>query len=357
MSRVDNWTGREDKLLIDTVLDFVRNGKTQLKAFEEVGDKIDRSPEACGFRWNKFIRREFEGQLAEAKKEWRKKKKGSSGKEVITPVVVKPREVKTVSVYDLEVKEFKGQRVVTFKDIDEVHDRPEGTAKRTFHQNKKHLIHGEDYFFLAKEGLEGVRKTYGLDNRVNEIYLFSETGYLMLVKSFTDDLAWEVQRKLVKNYFRVKEVVNQQVHSYMIMDPVERAKAWIKEQEEKQKIETEKLMLEQTVAEYQPKVSYLDTILESKDSVIVSQISEDYGLSAMALNKILHEENIQYKRNEQWLLYSEYKGLGYTESRTIPFIKPNGDRGTSLQTRWTQKGRLFIHNVLSNRGIKPLMDR
>lgn len=106
---------------------------------------------------------------------------------------------KIVSVNDqnIAVKEYKGRRVVTFKDIDAVHERAEGTARKRFNDNKKHFIEGEDYF---------VRKTdeaqteYGI-TAPNGLILITESGYLMLVKSFTDDLAWDVQRQLVKKYF------------------------------------------------------------------------------------------------------------------------------------------------------------
>ena len=105
------------------------------------------------------------------------------------------------------VKEYQGQRVVTFKDIDTVHDRPEGTARKRFNDNKKHFIEGEDFY---KTKLDEVRPFFGQTppngfNPKADIILITETGYLMLVKSFTDDLAWDIQRQLVNNYFNVKE--------------------------------------------------------------------------------------------------------------------------------------------------------
>lgn len=95
------------------------------------------------------------------------------------------------------VKEYEGRRIVTFKDVDAAHGRPEGTAKRNFNTNKEHFIEGEDYF---------VRNSYEAMNEFgitapNGLTLITETGYLMLVKSFTDDLAWAVQRELVNSYF------------------------------------------------------------------------------------------------------------------------------------------------------------
>lgn len=109
---------------------------------------------------------------------------------------------------EVMVKEYKGQRVVTFKDIDSVHERAEGTARKRFNDNKKHMLEGEDFF---KAKCSEVRPFFGqtLPNGFNpraNIVLLTESGYLMLVKSFTDDLAWKVQRQLVKSYFTVKKI-------------------------------------------------------------------------------------------------------------------------------------------------------
>ena len=106
---------------------------------------------------------------------------------------------------DLSVKEFNGQRIVTFKDIDMLHERIEGTAKRNFSDNKKHFIENEDYFKMTyKEFSTNFVPNSKGGNPNNEVVLLTESGYLMLVKSLQDDLAWKVQRELVNNYFRVK---------------------------------------------------------------------------------------------------------------------------------------------------------
>lgn len=106
---------------------------------------------------------------------------------------------------ELEVKEFQDQRVITFRDIDEVHERPEGTAGRNFNSNKDKFIAGTDYFHLSYEDL----RSTNFVERPNPqgLTLIAESGYLMLVKSFTDDLAWQVQRQLVNTYFRGKQLV------------------------------------------------------------------------------------------------------------------------------------------------------
>ncbi|MDE6776841.1 MAG: ORF6N domain-containing protein, partial [Oscillospiraceae bacterium] len=108
----------------------------------------------------------------------------------------------------LRIKEYQGKRVVTFKDIDAVHERPAGTASRNFRKHRNHFIEGVDFFKITPDEL---RRTLGgeMDERQqNDIILITETGYLMLVKSFRDDLAWSVQRQLVSTYFQVKQMLD-----------------------------------------------------------------------------------------------------------------------------------------------------
>lgn len=103
---------------------------------------------------------------------------------------------------EVAVKEFKGQRVVTFKDIDAVHERPEGTARKRFNDNKKRFIDGEDYFKIsASEFRTHFNPAYS-KQATEDITLITEQGYLMIVKSLTDDLSWKVQRQLVSSYFK-----------------------------------------------------------------------------------------------------------------------------------------------------------
>ena len=106
----------------------------------------------------------------------------------------------TINNQDLALRQYNGQMVITFKDIDLVHNRPQGTAGRNFRVNKKHFIEGEDYFKIQPDEIRRV----GIKSPNGGIVV-TESGYLMLVKSFTDDLSWKVQRQLVKTYFRYKK--------------------------------------------------------------------------------------------------------------------------------------------------------
>lgn len=107
-----------------------------------------------------------------------------------------------VKINDTELKviEFKDQRVVTLAQVDDVHDRPEGTARRNFNEHKHRLVEGEDYFVRNSYEARAMGFT-----APNGLTLITEQGYTMLVKPFTDDLAWQVQRQVVTGYFRAKK--------------------------------------------------------------------------------------------------------------------------------------------------------
>lgn len=113
----------------------------------------------------------------------------------------------------------------------------------------------------------------------------------------------------------------------------------------------------QVIADFQPIKQYVDTILSSNGVMATSQIAADYDISARKLNKILHEEGIQRNVGGQWILYQKYRGKGYTKSETIPITHSDGTPGTKMFTKWTQKGRLLIHEILTKRGILAAMDK
>lgn len=115
-------------------------------------------------------------------------------------------DVITIEDTEMQIREYNGQRVVTFKDIDTVHQRPKGTARNAFNRNRKYFINGEDYITLKpgeQENIGNVRLTYIPQKGIT---LLTETGYLMIVKTFTDDLSWQVQRQLVNGYFAARNI-------------------------------------------------------------------------------------------------------------------------------------------------------
>lgn len=186
----------------------------------------------------------------------------------------------------------------------------------------------------------------------------TEEAFTLIVFSYNTKEAVQTKIKFIQEFKRMRlELERLKSPSYLIDDPIKRAEKWIEEQKQKQQLEVKTLMLEQQVAESAPKVTYYDEILKSKGLVTITQIAKDYGMSGQALNDLLHKDGIQYKQSDQWLLYSKYQDKGYTKSETQNYRKSNGEIGTKLHTKWTQKGRLFIHQILGKRGILPVMDR
>lgn len=117
-------------------------------------------------------------------------------------------EVITIENTEMQIREYNGQRVVTFKDIDTVHENKSGTARRNFNRNKKHFIDGEDYFSLTKKNSNETNSYIRNITVPNKgITLLTESGYLMIVKSLNGDIAWKVQRQLVNSYFKVKQEI------------------------------------------------------------------------------------------------------------------------------------------------------
>lgn len=111
----------------------------------------------------------------------------------------------TVENTEMQIREYNGERVVTFKDIDTIHQRVKGTARNAFNRNRRHFVKGVDYVTLKpdeQENIDYVRLTYIPQKGIT---LLTESGYLMVVKAFTDDLSWQVQRQLVNTYFKAKE--------------------------------------------------------------------------------------------------------------------------------------------------------
>lgn len=119
-----------------------------------------------------------------------------------------------------------------------------------------------------------------------------------------------------------------------------------------QVVEQQKLIEEMT-----PKANYVDHILESKSLMATTQIAKDYGMSAVRFNRILNDMKIQYKVNKQWVLYSKYQNCGYVHSKTIDITRSNGDPDVTMQTQWTQKGRLFLYEELKKNGIHPVIEQ
>ena len=224
-------------------------------------------------------------------------------------------------------------------------------------------------------GLQAAAVTRRLEKDVISSHTLLTSGGYQVLNFVTEDGLYDVildSRKPEAKRFRkwvTSEVLPtiRKHGAYMTKDTLERAIAepdfliqlatTLKEEKAKrleaeQQCEAQK----QIIGEMEKKVSYLDLILSSTSTMTITQIAQDYGMSGQRMNKLLHGLRIQYKIGEQWILYAEYKDKCYVSSETIHFMTNEGVPCTTLNTKWTQKGRLFLYDILKKEGVLPKME-
>lgn len=165
---------------------------------------------------------------------------------------------KLINGHTIEAKEYNGKRVITFKDIDEVHERKSGTARKRFNDNKQWFVEGEDYFRISASVFRTLIGEMN-ERHQTDVVLVTESGYLMIIKSFHDDLSWQLQRILVNSYFKAKEM---QSENYDDLSPMLRM--FIQQERQMKAMQTEiadtKAQLEITQTENQKHSERLNTI-------------------------------------------------------------------------------------------------
>lgn len=260
---------------------------------------------------------------------------------------------------NLQVVETNNQRVLTTAQIAEQYGTTADRISKNFSANKVRYTEGKHYYCLTGDDLKAFKDDFLNSELVkpnaSSLYLWTEKGALLHAKSLNTDQAWQAYEVLVDTYFSVREQAA--MDSYMIADPVKRAERWIEEQREKQQLETTVAVQEQQIAELQPKASYYDVVLNCKDLLSITCIAKDYGKSGVWLNRYLNQNGVQYKQGQNWLLYQKYAEKGYTSTKTQTFPGADGQQHTKVHTYWTQKGRLFIYDLLKTNGLLPLIEQ
>lgn len=208
----------------------------------------------------------------------------------------------------ISIKEYKGQRVVTSWDIAKVHKREPREINQNFNYIKSRLILNEDYYLIPKEKLAESKILIQefIPNNVKEIPLFTEQGYLMLTKTFNDNLSWEVQRLLVKSYFTLKEVVESQSQSKFKLPATypEALRELATTIEEKEKLEREN-------KEMKPKVEFADTfLLNAKKDISMGEFAKltekEFGIGRNKMFELLRNLGILMKNNLPYQQYMKY---------------------------------------------------
>ena len=208
-----------------------------------------------------------------------------------------------------------------------------------------------DDFFIKQTYTAGTGKQY-------KRYDITKQGCEMVANKLTGEKGILFTAEYVKRFNEMEQADAAAARdSYMIEDPIARAQAWIRERQQYNDDITEVEKSKQLIGELKPKADYTDRILNSKSLVSITQIAKDYGMSGKAMNGKLHELGIIYKLGSQWLLYSRYQAKGYTHSETVDITHSDGRADVVMNTKWTQKGRLFLYQRLKKHGILPVIEQ
>lgn len=195
-------------------------------------------------------------------------------------------------------------------------------------------------------------------------YSLNKEECLYIATKFND----EARAKLIKRW---KELEEQHQKPSVPQNYLEALKSLVKAEEEKQQLALENkkqqeqiltisktnMELGNKITEMLPKVSYYDKILQSNATMTVTQIAQDYGMSAMRLNKELESMRIQHKVRGQWILFAQFLEGGYVHSRAVDIVRSDGRHDVKYNTEWTTKGRIFLYESLKAKGILPLIEQ
>ncbi|MGG5343997.1 phage regulatory protein/antirepressor Ant [Enterococcus sp. AZ192] len=195
---------------------------------------------------------------------------------------------------------------------------------------------------------EGIKQdSYNRDRRV--IYM-NRDGFSLLAMGFTGKKALKFKLQYIEQFNKMENHIKRQLpntYKEALLQLVEQVEA-------NEKLEERALVAEQINLELRPKATYYDLILQNDSLISITGIAKDYGWSAKKMNEFLHQLGVQFKQSKTWLLYQKYADKGYTQSKTSVV---NGGKNTVMHTYWTQKGRLFIYDLLKKEGYLPIIER
>lgn len=242
----------------------------------------------------------------------------------------------------IEVKYENNQMIVSSVEV-----------AKNFHKRHKHVLQIIRELLGVDENSASLfyESSYIHEQNKQEfpMYYMNRDGFSLLVMGFTGKEALEWKMKYIQAFNEMEQKLNNP--EFLVQRTMEYLKS-----------RCDALLLEnkvksQQIAELKPKASYYDVVLNCKDLLSISVIAKDYGWSAIRLNEYLHKKGVQFKQGKTWLLYQKYAVEGYTSTKTHEHLGNDGTNHTTVHTYWTQKGRLFIYNLLKSDGIVPLIER
>lgn len=207
-------------------------------------------------------------------------------------------------------------------------------------------------------------------NKEQPMFIMNQDGFTLLAMGFNGKKAMEFKLKYIEAFNAMKRQIEQSNPS-VPQNYLEALKSLVKSEEEKQQLALENKQQQATIltisktnvelgnkiTEMLPKVSYYDKILQSNATMTITQIAQDYGMSAMRLNKELESMRIQHKVRGQWILFAQFLEGGYVHSRAVDILRSDGRHDVKYNTEWTTKGRIFLYESLKAKGILPLIEQ
>ena len=210
------------------------------------------------------------------------------------------------------------------------------------------FLENQDYILLHKK-MEQEENSHGGSNKVEYYISLDMAKELAMVER--NDKGREARKYFIECEKQLK----------MLKTPsnyIEALEALLLSEKEKQSLERTIQFQDKIIEKQKPKVTYHDIVLSCSDLLTITQVAKDFGITGQKLNKILNEEGIQYKDNTGlWMLYSEYLSNNYAQTSTHTYQDKDGEYHAKLHLRWTQKGRLFIYDLLKSRGILPICEQ
>ena len=256
---------------------------------------------------------------------------------------------------------FNNEIVITTKTLAEVYECDVSNIKVNFNSNKDKFIEGKHYYKAEGEELKNLRVSnpyLQISPKTRTLYLWTKRGASRHCKMLGTDKAWDMFDSLEENYFnpKVAQLTEEDQAILSIVNSSTKAETALAIKNYKEIVEKP---LQDTIEkqsdminELLPAANYTKKVLEDNNTLLtITQIAKDFGMSGHALNDLLHDLGVQYKQNGQWLLYSKYQGKGY--ARTVQSEVKNA----KPQTKWTQKGKKFIHDILRKNEIKTVWEQ
>ena len=245
-----------------------------------------------------------------------------------------------------------------------------GKEHRNVVRDIKNLIEGG---VLKNEQTQMFEETTYINEQNKQSYpmfIMNQDGFTLLAMGFNGKKAMEFKLKYIEAFNAMKRQIEQSKPS-VPQNYLEALKSLVKAEEEKQQLALENkkqqeqiltisktnMELGNKITEMLPKVSYYDKILQSNATMTVTQIAQDYGMSAVRMNKELESMKIQHKVRGQWILFAQFLKGGYVHSRAVDIIRKDGQHDVKYNTEWTTKGRIFLYESLKAKGILPLIEQ